>query len=267
MPKLRHLDTMASHTSEPPEWRRVAKPNILLHTPDQFVTLRRQTPIRNRSEAHLQEKPEGSSTIQTQRTARTTSTSNNSLGSLDSDSWFQISSYVPKSTILAICCTSRHLHDTLIPILYHTIDLSIHSTTAGNRFSFHYRRQTCKGQYIFLRQILRKPEYGQYVRSFMWTLGLEDEKVSFLPKFIQDERVVWKGGDVETMFGFLNKVTRLDLGSATRSSLCELNMAEEESFPTAQHIRLVSVGSSQFRRPTANSIPSQCSSRSSKLTS
>jgi hypothetical protein len=178
MPKLRHL-------AEPPEWRRVAKPNILLHTPDQFVTLRRQTPIRNRSEAHLQEELEGS-TIQTHRTARTTSTSNTSLESLDSDSWFQISSYVPKSTILAICCTSRHLHDTLIPILYHSIDLSIHSTTAGTRFSFHYRRQMCRGQYIFLRQILRKPEYGQYVRSFMWTLGLEDEKVSFLPRFMED---------------------------------------------------------------------------------
>jgi len=259
MPKLRHL-------AEPPEWRRVAKPNILLHTPDQFVTLRRQTPIRNRSEAHLQEGPEGS-TIQTQRTARTTSTSNTSLESLDSDSWFQISSYVPKSTILSICCTSRHLHNTLIPILYHTIDLSIHNPTVGNRFSFHYRRQTCKGQYVFLRQILRKPEYGQYVRSFMWTLGLEDKKVSFLPKFIQGERVVWKAGDVETMFGFLNKVIRLDLGSATRSSLCELNMVEDEAFPTAQHIRLVSVGSFQCRRPTANSIPSHCSSRSSKLTS
>ena len=141
MPKLRHL-------AEPPEWRRVAKPNILLHTPDQFVTLRRQTPIRNRSEAHLQEELEGS-TIQTQRTARTTSTSNTSLESLDSDSWFQISSYVPKSTILAICCTSRHLHDTLIPILYHTIDLSIHNTTVGNRFSFHYRRQNVQGPIRF----------------------------------------------------------------------------------------------------------------------
>jgi hypothetical protein len=54
MQKLRYL---ASHTSEPPEWRRVAKPNILLHTPDQFVTLRRQMPIRNRSEAHLQREP------------------------------------------------------------------------------------------------------------------------------------------------------------------------------------------------------------------
>jgi hypothetical protein len=259
MPKLRHL-------AEPPEWRRVAKPNILLHTPDQFVTLRRQTPIRNRSEAHLQEELEGS-TIQTHRTARTTSTSNTSLESLDSDSWFQISSYVPKSTILAICCTSRHLHDTLIPILYHSIDLSIHSTTAGTRFSFHYRRQMCRGQYIFLRQILRKPEYGQYVRSFMWTLGLEDEKVSFLPRFIQEERVVWKTGLVETVFGFLNKVTRLDLGNATRRSLCELNMVEEEAFPTAQHIRLVSVESSQYPRPAANSIPSRYSSRSSKLTS
>jgi hypothetical protein len=64
----------------------------------------------------------------------------------------------------------------------------------------------------------------------MWTLGLEDEKVSFLPKLIQDERVVWKAGDIETMFSFLNKVIRLDLGSATRSSLCELNMPEEETF-------------------------------------
>jgi hypothetical protein len=257
---------MASHAFEPPEWRRVAKPNILLHTPDQFVTLRRQVPIRNRSEAHRQEDAERSA-IQTQRTVRTTSTSNTSLESLDSDSWFQISSYVPKSTILSICCTSRSLHDTLVPILYHTVDLSIHSQNAGNKFSYHYRRQTCKGQYIFLRQILRKPEYGQYVRSFMWTLGLDDEKVSFLPKFIQDERVIWKAGDVETMFGFLDKVTRLDLGSATRSSFSELNMAEEEAFPTAQHIRLVSVRSSQFRRPTANSIPSLSSSRSSKLTS
>jgi hypothetical protein len=74
-----------------------------------------------------------------------------------------------------------------------------------------------------------------------WTLGLQDEKASFLPKFIQDEIVVWKTGLVETMFGFLNKVIHLDLGSATKRSLCELNMAAEEAFPSAQHIRLVSV--------------------------
>ncbi len=169
---------------------------------------------------------------------RTGSTLGISLESLGSDIWFLISSYVPKSTLVSICRTSRHFHSNVIPVLYHTIDLSIHAPPDGTNVSFTYRRKTCECQYIFLRQILRRPEYGQYVRSLKWTVGFDDEKLVFRPDFVESERVVWRSDYIEKLFECLDQVVTLDIESTARD---DWRIFEGRNFfPAAQRVNLVS---------------------------
>jgi hypothetical protein len=185
-----------------------------------------------------------------------------SLDSLGFDVWFLISCYLPKSALVSICQTSPRMYSIIIPVLYNTIDLSVHAPPDGVTVSFIYRRRTCEQQYMFLRQILRKPECGQHVRSLKWTLGLEDEKLGFKPKYLQGERIMWRTGDREKVFEYLDKVVSLDIDSATKNG----GVIDEgkDLFPAAQRVHLVSSTRSLFQQVE---VPHRHSNTKSKTTS
>jgi hypothetical protein len=165
--------------------------------------------------------------------------------------WFLIASYVPKATLLSICQTSRSLHTQVIPVLYHTIDLSIHAPPDDNIVSFRYRRRIYEKQYMFTRQIMSKPEYGQYVRSLKWTLGVEYGQIwsvacydhgNLAPASWQAERVVWRSSEhVGKLFEGLTQVVNLDVEWANRMGGILAVPEGRKLFPTVQRVNLVSL--------------------------
>lgn len=238
MSKSQESPEMAS--SNIPEWRRAAMPSLASNRFKPQKSSKRRTQLEaeetgadsSRQEIPIEVQERSSSPRKSGPTPET------SLQSLGFDIWSLISCYLPKSALISICQTSPLLYSIIVPVLYHTIDLSVHAPPDGVTVSFIYRRQTCEKQYMFLRQILRKPEYGQHVRSLKWTLGLEDEKLGFKPKYLQGERVMWRNGDREKVFEYLNKVVSLDIDSATKDGVV---IGEgKDLFPAAQLVHLVS---------------------------
>ncbi|PMD18514.1 hypothetical protein NA56DRAFT_245110 [Hyaloscypha hepaticicola] len=143
-----------------------------------------------------------------------------SLESLGTDLWFLISPSLQKVDLLAICQTSSSLHAQVIPVLYHTIDLSTHAPPDGVTISFRHRRRIYERQYLFKRQITMNPEYGQQVRSLKWTIGVEHGQVWSLPldefgyrtpTSSDGERVVWRSENVGRLFELLTQVVKLDI--------------------------------------------------------
>ena len=158
--------------------------------------------------------------------------------------WFLISSFVSKLALLSICQTSPSLHSQVIPVLYHTIDLSTHAPPDGVTISFRYRRMTYERQYMFKRQISLKPEYGQYVRSLKWTVGLENEQVWSVFVGLNDsrlpQRLVWRSTDVGKLFEALNQVVNLDIEWPNRSGEMISGTDGKMLFPAVQRVNLVS---------------------------
>lgn len=101
---------------------------------------------------------------------------------------------------------------------------------------------------MFMRQITRKPEYGQYVRSLKWTVGVENEQVwSVLldesgfrvPTSLAGERVVWSSGNVGKVFERLTQVTSLDIEGPNRIGEMVPAAGDKVLFPAVQRVKLV----------------------------
>lgn len=165
--------------------------------------------------------------------------------------WFLISSSVPKPTLLSICQTSPALYAQVIPVLYHTIDLSTNAPPDDNTVSFRYRRRTYERQYMFTRQISLKPEYGRYVRSLKWTLGVEHEHIrstaccdhkDWAPPPSQANRIVWRSSEaIGKLFESLTQVVHLDIEWANRISGIIVVPEGGGLFPVVQKVNLVSL--------------------------
>jgi len=162
--------------------------------------------------------------------------------------WFLISANVPKSTLLSICQTSSSLHSQVIPVLYHSIDLSTHTPPDGIIISFRDRRKVYEGQYLFMRQILLKPEYGQYVRSLKWTVGVENGQVWSValdnsgfraPTSLDGERVVWSSGNIGKLFERLTQVVNLDIECTNKGGGLMDVSESRDLFPIVQKVNLV----------------------------
>jgi len=262
-------DSRGPASTNIPEWRRTATPSSNSLATKQFSRRPKDTARwkDHRFIRAFQSETQGSSSL-VQPTGPTPEISPESLGTdlvnsfrlagqdilditdLKPFQWFLISVYVPKSTLLSICQASPLLHAQVIPVLYHTIDLSTHTPMEGVTILFRDRRKIYEGQYLFMRQISRRPEYGQYVRSLKWTIGVEKEQVWSValdtsgfrtPSSSNGERVVWSSANVGRLFERLTQVVSLDMEYANRSggvmSMPECNGL----FPAVQKVNLVSV--------------------------
>jgi hypothetical protein len=165
--------------------------------------------------------------------------------------WFLISSSIPKRALLSVCQTSPTLYAQVIPVLYHTIDLSTNAPPDDNTVSSRYCRRTYERQYMFTRQISLKPEYGRYVRSLKWTLGVECELIRpmaccdlryWAPSPSQANRVVWMSSEtVGKLFESLTQVVNLDIEWANRTGGMIVVPEGGGLFPAVQKVNLVSL--------------------------
>lgn len=230
-----------------PEWRRAATPSLPPNSVKSQKLWKKRTQLEPK-DLGVHFSPQGITIgLQKRSTSveKTRPTPETSLDSLGSDIWFLISSYISRSSLISLCQTSPHLYSILIPILYNTVDLSVHAPPDGVTISFSYRRQTCEKQCMFLRQTLRKPELGKHVRSLKWTLGLDCEKLGIGSKYPQGEKVMWRTGMREDVFECLDKVVNLDIDSVTEEG--ELVGEGENLFPDVQCVHLVGFHEPSFR--------------------
>ncbi len=80
--------------------------------------------------------------------------------------------------------TSRLTHELGLPVLYHTVDTSVHDEKGGvplhrppytveadNPFRGHSKLDLAmfRRQQSFIRTIMERPKYGKYARSLAWT--------------------------------------------------------------------------------------------------
>jgi hypothetical protein len=147
--------------------------------------------------------------------------------------WIIILASLPKSDLKRLCRVSKHLHALIIPILYQVIDLSIHHLEAMPSSDPRIARIHAQ-QFLFVSQVLLKPEFGSYVQSFTWTMSLYMRRQ--LPEWIKDKRVLWTVEDTYRMFSLLYKARHVDLDTGAKH--VERVPVLPSLFPSATSIRL-----------------------------
>ncbi|KAE9368283.1 hypothetical protein N431DRAFT_428127 [Stipitochalara longipes BDJ] len=245
-----------------PEWRRTATPSGKSLSTKQLARRPKDT-ARWKNHRFIRELPretqDSNSWLQP-----TGPTPEISLESLGTDLWFLISAHAPKSTLLSICQTSPSLHTQVIPVLYHTIDFSTHTPPEGVTISFRGRRKIYEGQYLFVRQISLMPEYGQYVRSLKWTIGVENEQVWSValdnsgfraPTSSHGERVVWSSGNVGKLFERLTEVVNLDIECANGVGVAMTVSEGKDLFPAVQKVNLGATSDASYFLSGAGIMP------------
>ncbi|KAF4626443.1 hypothetical protein G7Y89_g11717 [Cudoniella acicularis] len=168
--------------------------------------------------------------------------------------WISILEHLPKSSLLRVSRASRRFRDLSVPLLYRNVDLSLHdhepyAVVYGNYspsepFRGHGPskddfRRTLQKQCRFNLQLLRKPEYGAYVRSFKWTLGLENNHSPqniLLPSWIEGGRFQWDPKRVYKIFNLLDHVLSIDIGGTSTRYYHFPDVGP--LFPRAREIRL-----------------------------
>ena len=93
---------------------------------------------------------------------------------------------------------SQQFHYFTQPFLYKTVDLSYHDNgyfESGKGFAWGYVSDTdepVSSQHAFLRTLTDRPAYGQFVRSFKWTLSWSPKDDHKWPSELQDiELTTW----------------------------------------------------------------------------
>ena len=161
------------------------------------------------------------------------------LGIFSAELWLMVLEYLPKPALRRVSQLSRCLWDLAIPILFRTINLSINlaldTTQYKTNLPWRASLQTIVvKQWCFAQQLLSKPEYASYVRSFTWTMGLENMRR--LPKWVKDKQAIWNPDTIYSIFALLDKVktVNIDTGTGTPDFVPPL----PPLFPAAEHICL-----------------------------
>ncbi|KAM3067094.1 hypothetical protein ACMFMG_011765 [Clarireedia jacksonii] len=105
---------------------------------------------------------------------------------------------LPKNTLIKLAGTCTYFRAIILPLIYHTIDMTNH--TFVQAIQVKHRKALNKRQ--FLKQILRNPEYGQYVKSLTWTVSANTYDTSYIMQVVKK---------TFKMFRLLKGVTYLDL--------------------------------------------------------
>ena len=168
--------------------------------------------------------------------------------------WILILENLSMPSLRKACRASKRFHDLGIPLLYRNVNLSLHdhepyqlvhgNYSPSKTFRSHGPsddeiRQTLQRQCRFVLQLSRKPEYGSYVRSFKWTLGLENghrPSRVLLPFWVQGSRFQWAPERVYEAFHLLSRVHSIDIGGTSTRYHHFPDLGP--LFPTARRIRL-----------------------------
>ena len=106
-------------------------------------------------------------------------------------------------------------------------------------------------QYLFVQQILTKPEYRQYVRALKWTMVLEPKMGDnvdlvhqrhggFRSDYPAGTMCSWRAGKIAKMFRSLDQIVNLDIDAADGDYLgSEKGEQGKAFFPAAQRVHSV----------------------------
>ena len=140
------------------------------------------------------------------------------FGVFSADVWLIVFESLQKPALRRVSRSSRSMHALTIPSLYRIINMSINSAIGISNFrsvrSWPANLQNLLvQQWRFVQQILEKPEYASYVRSFTWTMGLENMRR--LPPWVKDKEAIWKPETIYAMFALLDKATTVIVETGT----------------------------------------------------
>ena len=174
----------------------------------------------------------------------------NLLAKVADEIWVSILAHLPKSSLLKTSRTSKRLRTLSIPLLYNEVDMSLHDhepyklNFADNGTSQPWTtygpseddiQRTLKKQCRLILQLLRRREYGAYVRSFRWTMGLEIHH-RLLPRWLEGGSFQWDSDQVYKVFSLLDQTLSVDIGGGTIHNYPPLLVGS--LFPRARNIRL-----------------------------
>ena len=157
------------------------------------------------------------------------------LGFLNNDVLNLIFKMLTKDAARKASQTCKHFHDLIIPLLYHTVDLSLDPLIDLYHVNPYHWPPNVKDvlvrQLRFARQVTCKPEYASFVRSFSCTINMEDDGHLGL---IAGE--LWSNPLIFSIFDKLDKATNIKINAGGRRLKTEPQL--DSLFPSAQHIRL-----------------------------
>ena len=224
-PALRS-STDRQQMSNIPEWRRHARP--LQSTSFCMSSFRRSWPQnRNRRTQRLRSRQQIPAPIKSIP-----------FIALNEDVWLMILANLPKQALRKISQTSKYFHALSIPLLFHTVDISVRPEidiySPSPRSWPSDLGDTLAKQWRFAKQLFLKPEYASYVRSFTWTTGLPCKRHPC--DWTDDERAFWDPAMIYSLFLLLEKATVVDIDTGYRHP--EQVPPTLSLFPSARHIRL-----------------------------
>ncbi|KAJ5155926.1 hypothetical protein N7492_008729 [Penicillium capsulatum] len=158
---------------------------------------------------------------------------------LGNEIWLIILEALDTSSLRALSGVSKSMQALCVPVLYSTIDLSIHHVASphvsGERdytqsdFQIVSRRQS-----LFMQQIFGRPELGLLVRSFTWTMGLQH--LYGLPSWAQGEGTSINYEKTYQLFQSLRRVSHVDIDGGDDHD--HPSPTPQNIFPEATSIRL-----------------------------
>lgn len=172
------------------------------------------------------------------------------LGELSDELCLLIFRYLPASTLKKLSETSRRFYGLSIELMYHTIDLSIHHLEPVYIINEHHFvdrlaadfKDIVVKQHLFIKQMLRKPQYASLVRSFTWTTSIGSGYLREpFPGEFRGENALWLAEKVYAVFSLLDRATSIDIdtGPDHVESLDLIPLSPRPSlFPNARHIQL-----------------------------
>ncbi|KAJ5899532.1 hypothetical protein N7495_004276 [Penicillium taxi] len=170
---------------------------------------------------------------------------------LSTEIWLLVMMVLGQPSLKALTEVSRDLHALGTPILYSKIDLSIHnliqqSTTEGGQ---EIAQKIFGQQNLFMQQLLDRPEMALRVRSFTWTMGLQ--QLCELPRWSQKEgkpSPILQLENIYRLYQSLRNVTFVDISGGDLHDYPYPSLPP--LFPEATHIRL----SGQMHHALASAI-------------
>ena len=161
---------------------------------------------------------------------------------LGNEIWLLIMELLDNSSLKALSDTSKQMHALGAPVMYSTINLSIHHTIThldprdeSLETQWQDVQKVLGRQNLFMQQIFARPELALLVQTFTWTMGLH--KLCSLPQWAKTGGTpIDEFENIDTLFQSLRHVVNLDIhGGDFHDYPC---LPYQNLFPEAAHIRL-----------------------------
>jgi hypothetical protein len=129
------------------------------------------------------------------------------FSTLSAEIHLEILEHLPKDSLAKVASTCTYFHSITVPLIYHTIDLSIHNSGQQIGQIDDRHRGVIGSRQLFFKQIICKPEYAHYVKSLTWTIHLEDSDTTGPTTKLEETQLE----EIFRMFAMLKEVTHVDL--------------------------------------------------------